>query len=615
MDEDFEEDFFIDDIETEDESLDSLFFSKMNQDEMLSKLLARAKEMDEAKKKEKAEKHRLIDLEVDYDETTLKIFDDFVNDFMTLYPNILSREEIYKRLKANIKHNIMFRNLDHEINKKDTSLCGFFKPTEHYVCITNNPKYSEEEIRAVTFHELCHALVENNPYDELNHEEYEKSNFISESIVTLMEEDYYEKILHKHKERVNSYIPIYARSLRCIFGEELLREFITKYKRIDDLITKVTGENDQYDTSMDLSGIAYSEIAYSLINRIDDIYFYLRESHGDINVSYENSNLELNFTKLLEQYLQFNSDISDEEKMHKIESLIKAQISPNFSEFKSIIEKTINNKEGLSKHPLLKFVYEADSLNYNELLKEVMYNLDIDSKELSRLIKKYDEYSAREFFDINGYTYNERYSLYHYDKDKTIKYNSNNNLYGSLFSLFSKGVLDDNNLDIVNIYSSYSDEYDSEIAKRIATGNSKNLTIELLRDIFGINKSVKIYKVETNNGDYYLDEDSGFIDYYTKTSIDEYAINIEKSCKNKDITLTMARYILKYINELKSKGVDEIYSSIDSIVYSMNGKEYRITFVDSEMGEEIYHLEDEFTLNKIDCLKPDIKQIQKKHKI
>ena len=73
-----------------------------------------------------------------------------------------------------------------------------------------------KDLEATLFHEFCHVLVDGNPYDnedEYQHRDYEDSNFITETIITLMEEECYRKILHGENRRANGYISDYAEQL------------------------------------------------------------------------------------------------------------------------------------------------------------------------------------------------------------------------------------------------------------------------------------------------------------------------------------------------------------------------------------------------------------------
>ena len=77
-------------------------------------------------------KQKLIDEKVIYSEETIKIFNNYVRDFQTLYPGVLSDEEILNRLKANIKHDVVFEDLSYYKNfnrspnkKKRKLITGF----------------------------------------------------------------------------------------------------------------------------------------------------------------------------------------------------------------------------------------------------------------------------------------------------------------------------------------------------------------------------------------------------------------------------------------------------------------------------------------------------------
>ena len=280
----------------------------------------------------KREQQELINQHVDYNDKTLKIIDDFVKDFMFLYPGVLTEEELYNRLKANIKHDIVFGKIESDTENK---ISGMFDSKNHMVIINTEVAKTEDKIKATLFHELCHSLVENNPYDNEVHEYYEENNFVTEGIITLMEEDYYEKILNRKFNRVNGYIPNYARGLRNIFGNELIKQYIRNFKYIDSLIASAEVGNNYH----------LSKIAYDLVNSIDNVYYYIRESFGEVDVAYENVNIELGLAALLDDYLATNKDLKDEEKMKKIEGLLNTELEPNFKLFKEIIDKHIANKE------------------------------------------------------------------------------------------------------------------------------------------------------------------------------------------------------------------------------------------------------------------------------
>ena len=319
------------------------------------------------------ERKRLIEEEVSYNDFTIKTFEKYIKDFQTLYPGILTDDEIMKRLKANIKHDITYSYIKNSNGENNKNITGYFDATTHSV-ILNKDYYESLKDKSVInrtiFHELTHALVEKNPYDyNIEHEAYENANFVSESIITIMEEDYVRVIEGRKVKRVNGYIPTYAHELRAIYGNDLIKHFVGDFKHIDPLFFRDEETYESFGTE--------------IIPIMDSIYFGVREVKEDVDVSYYNKLVELGISSLLDEYLS-TTILFEEQKLKKITDLAKLQIYPDFNIFQEMIHKYIKD-ESLIKNDFDAFQQQAPYIpeitEANETLLKLLAQPTIASKE------------------------------------------------------------------------------------------------------------------------------------------------------------------------------------------------------------------------------------------
>ena len=128
------------DNEFTDEMFDDLDIPEETPEEKsakLKRLMELVKEREKEQEKLKEQKKALIAQEPVYDEFTKKAIDTFVERLLTLYPDILPRNEIYDRIHANLKSSIEFKDFI-ALGKPLSS--GFFLPQEHRIIIADDRK-------------------------------------------------------------------------------------------------------------------------------------------------------------------------------------------------------------------------------------------------------------------------------------------------------------------------------------------------------------------------------------------------------------------------------------------------------------------------------------------
>lgn len=575
----------------------------------IKRLLALAKERMQEKEEIDKQKQALIAQEPNYDDYTKKAIDNFVERLTTLYPDILPKDEIYARIHANLKSSIEFKNFL-EIGKPLSS--GLFLPKEHRMLISLDRK--DEDLEATLFHEFCHVLVDENPYDnekEFMHRDYEDSNFITETIITLMEEDCYKKILGGKNRRANGYIVEYAEQLRAILGNEIIYSFIRRFKYVDDLICKC-----------DEIGDMYSDLPYNLIGNIDPIWYKLNypKSTGTdkSEIAYQNASIELVFALMLDNYFD-NTELTDEEKLEKIEQLFKHQQDPNFKVYREIIEKHIKNKELLEENRFVNYLYRANLENYEHLqlskedsIKELVFQIFTTNQDSLR--QKYKKYAVKEMFGINEYALrkDDLFPLPKYDIEKFITYHKSKETFMALFSIYqSAAELYDNGIDleVAEMYNCVLDEKidESDLVVEEGYGASE------LERINSINDKIKMTKIVSKTGKEYYLSYALYPELFEKKSINDLVIetNDKLNRATNDDEREFYKTVLKQQQEMLQAGITEVYENNTDdneyyrCVYELNGKVYH---TDIHRAGELYNKTEVFQLQKMKTLSPMLSQ-------
>ena len=490
-------------------------------------------------------KLKLINTNVEYDEQTMRIFHEFISDFQNLYLGVLTDEEIMARLKANIKHNIKF--VDIKMLDEDNKLVGGFYDSEKKAVYINNLYYNslkekdKDLFNAVIFHELCHALVCDNPYDNIKcHELYENGNFMTESIVTIMEEDYVNLLLGKNVRRVNDYIPTYAKELRAVFGEDLIKTYIRDYKCIESLFPK-NDVLDYYTTE--------------LIGKFDDIYAAVKLGEEGSDVFFLNKTAELGVAVVLDKYLT-GTNLPEEEKLERIIELVKLQYTPDFNKFQEIIRKHIKNMDLINNNPIAKLLYNKEAES-KDILRS---SKNISLLHLSNKLDKFNAcglYGANEIEEVTDEYDGEM--LPTYDEDKCRHFAKNMSLYESLYGALKNGTLKEEDLQIISLekYSKRMRGTHTDLKHEIdkgTNGSARNLFLGLM-----VNED--IYKCKTKDKEFYIDTEvtnEVLLPMSVEDAVVEF-VKIYKEEKDKDLKECYLDGVEK-LKALKEKGIHTIYT-------------------------------------------------------
>lgn len=531
------------------------------------------------------EKNRLIDEVVDYDDFTKRIIYQYIVDFQKLYPGVLSDEELFARLTANIKHNIRLFKRD-----EFPGLSGAFFPSKHEVVLLDSLVEDGEltpKAKATLFHELTHALVINNPFDSRIDSDYvENSNFIVESIVTIMEEDYTREILNIHDGlRVNSYIPTYARELRSIFGNELIKEYIVKFRDISRLFEEISDDS--------FMG-AYS-IESELFNQIDQIYYAIKGKDDNVNIEFMSHNIELGIATLLDKYLTKNK-FSDMDALEKIVSLTKLQNHVNFDLYQSMIEKHVSDKSLIEDNPFAKALYFGN--------RKIIDPKDISSdSELAELLIKLENFRASRLFGANHYEVedSEMYELPTYNESKYVHYQTNKYLYRGLLELLEKGFITSDDMNHFHRLERVVDSTEEELLD--------------LRDELGLgipsahirlNNSIRfgetMYRCSMGDKDFFLRSDFENEIICKHSVVDVYGEYSNLIREEKDPEMVdLYRQALEIVADLIDHGVEEVYSGHNVLIYEKDGQyEFCLPCFgyeeDSDKIEHSYYLKQKISL-------------------
>lgn len=102
------------------------------------------------------EEIREIFKDKNFNEETLALIENFINEFDGLFSKYVSKEELIKRIKENLNENIIFTTFE------KGQVLGRFYSDEKKIAIAEN--ISGEKLKSVFFHEMIHCIT--------NHEEY-----------------------------------------------------------------------------------------------------------------------------------------------------------------------------------------------------------------------------------------------------------------------------------------------------------------------------------------------------------------------------------------------------------------------------------------------------------
>lgn len=336
-----------------------------------------------------------------YNQTTRLYMNRFIDEFLSVFPDILTKEELLSRLVSSVKRNILFKKLDNDV-------VGIFVPYDG--AIICNELLDEKMLDAVLFHEFIHAITSNYQKTKCDYHlsnVYDGDKFL-ESIVSLMEHRFFNHKYGSFKGKNSSYVFDYAEQLESIFGKEFFSYFIKNYTDISPLFCNF---NNNSSINFRLKKICYN---------VNEIHNLLHYSNNPEKVDYINFCLENDIALILKDYLK-TSNLSDYEKLDKINNLFLLQKSPNLDIYIEMIN-LCKNKELVSIFPKLENIcniYKGISKGATKLTDKVSKYLSMKLFGFSNLIdnRNYEDSALKPFFQNQIFYMSLLNSIYQLDLD------------------------------------------------------------------------------------------------------------------------------------------------------------------------------------------------------
>ena len=358
-----------------------------------------------------------------YDQFTKDAIYKYVLQFQTLFPNILTNEQIVDRIVKNLKHSIIFDDLSTYDNPGQTGIRtnAYFNQKTRKIVLD---KYLSPDMQdSYLFHEFTHAITcfDNETKDM-------DSEFTTESITSYMQELFEQRFYHRSRQ-INVYLSNYARQLEAIFGNDLFKEYILKYRDISRLFKDYPVNADR------------NVIFHNMVRIYDEIRSKVNSKESNqLRTEFANTTYELNMALFLSNYMKNHPNLSDSEKLRKIKKMVTLQKSPNFDIYKMMLDKYIRNKSLINKDYTTRFIYNHNRDDYgrDELLKE-KYIKFLASKRYG-YTQIYD-YKNNPLFpnrDNVLYSYGSEYYNYlkkqhYYNHITRLYYDADINLHGSSY--------------------------------------------------------------------------------------------------------------------------------------------------------------------------------------
>ena len=294
-----------------------------------------------------------------YNLETRNAINDFIEDFMGIFPGLLSKEELLRRITSNMHKNIDFKATLGE------NIAGQYK--DNQVLVSKDTV----DVRKVLFHEFIHVIT-----DCLYVREFEYHNFI-EGLTTLAEEKYveYKKIDMKKRRHVNGYIPTFVRQINFVKDNRLLEMFLTNPSDIYKLFHP---EVMKFDCPVGHTDKDYKVFFGRLARKNESIVHMARAGCTDDIINGNISDLESDILKQYHISVHIGETKFDSKKFLE---LYKMQLQPNLGDYLEVLillrrEGTISDQDILDCGKIGLFYLLNESKDFNVL------DLNIDVEEL-----------------------------------------------------------------------------------------------------------------------------------------------------------------------------------------------------------------------------------------
>ena len=493
---------------------------------------------------------------LELDNESLRIYEEFADKLIEVCPSIFSREEIINRLKENIKGNVIFgSNLDKNVN-------AFFDRKNQRLLLSSDIEKGKEAEYAMD--QLFIALVSNIPSKEDSMKSDEPSTISAANLQLfneLMAISFHGNYRRKTSEVDISYCnyePAYANQLGIIFGDELISTYVKSNGNLGSL--------SKYFHSKDGQPIDINTLI-SLIGKMLNI----REMGNKNYVNVLNRLVELNLTHLLGTYLSLNPDLSDTEKIQRIDTFIGYQIAPNFTLLKEIIEKNIKDKSLIQNESFVGLVYTTQP---NDITDSEEESHDFTCLYVKDILLKYGKFMNRDRFGYNEENYSPSSMVVIYNLERDLAYLENEQFFKALLRLDKNGnfSLDKTTINKVTAFSegyykvetSSGDFYlsvkDNEMKRAMALDEAMALYIE--------KRGEKIYVKEPDPETENILE---IISYETLISSDAYK-------RNKKYNFGIVE-----LDRLRNSGVTTVYVGNNGVIHE-DGEIVELTDISSPEG-------------------------------
>lgn len=294
-----------------------------------------------------------------YNLETREAIKNFIDDFMGIFPGLLSEEELLRRITSNMHKNIDFKATLGE------NIAGQYK--DNQVLVSKDTI----DVRKVLFHEFIHVIT-----DCLYVREFEYHNFI-EGLTTLAEEKYveYKKIDMKKRRHVNGYIPTFVRQINFVKDNRLLEMFLTNPSDIYKLFHP---EVMKFDCPVGHSDKDYRVFFNRIARKNESIVHMARAGCTDDIINGNISDLESDILKQYHISVHIGETKFDSKKFLE---LYKMQLQPNLGDYLEVLillrrEGTISDQDILDCGKIGLFYLLNESKDFNIL------DLNIDVEEL-----------------------------------------------------------------------------------------------------------------------------------------------------------------------------------------------------------------------------------------
>ena len=277
---------------------------------------------------------------LNYDDFTKKAIYRFILEFEYMFPNVMSEEDLIKKISSNLSTSITFDALDGVAFPDELDVSGYYNPISKRIYIEKN--LCSSAVDSVLFHEFLHCLTIRDTSDKDL-----ESEFVTETFVSLMQNKYEKKVSDSNK-RSNNYIINYAKQLEIIFDDELFNVYVNNGRDISPLFDYYPVQ--QYDNKTVLHNFV---LMFNTINKI------VKKGGDTTLLRYANAIFEFNMTLLLENYLKNNTKLSNYEKCKKINELFCIQKDPDVDIFRFMVNKYYDNDALLNQFPDLRYIKDS----------------------------------------------------------------------------------------------------------------------------------------------------------------------------------------------------------------------------------------------------------------